>query len=294
MSDSVPAAGAVALNDPFAELRGPLAGTTRMQLEVAENTQLTPHMQRLVLTAPQLTDLSYRPGQDIMLLVAVDGDRPVRRRYTIRDLDTSRRRLTLDIVRHGDGPGERWVRAARPGERIEGIAPRGKIFLAEGADWHLFAADESGLAAVFAMAGSLPARARAIVLLEVPEPADQLELAAQAELSLSWLPRADLPRADLLRAGPDGADPDGAGPDEGSRPAGDPDALAAALEPAARDAEARAPGAGHYYLFGEAKVVLRLREVLAGRGVPAGQISAKAYWGRGKANAQHGEPAKDS
>jgi NADPH-dependent ferric siderophore reductase len=40
-------------------------------------------------------------------------------------------------------------------------------------------------------------------------------------------------------------------------------------------------------------VVLALREVLAARGVPGEQVSAKAYWGRGKANAQHGEPARD-
>ncbi len=131
MPDSVPAATAAQLDDPFAELTGPLAGTVRMRLEVVDNAQLTPHMQRLVLTAPELADLTYQPGQDVMLLVAVDGNRPVRRRYTIRDLDTARQLLTLDIVRHGDGPGERWVRSARPGDTIEGIAPRGKIFLAQ-------------------------------------------------------------------------------------------------------------------------------------------------------------------
>src|ERR1022692_1898225 len=128
MPDSVPAAAAAQLDDPFAELRGPLAGTV----------QLTPHMRRLMLTAPELADLTYRPGQDVMLLVAVDGNRPVRRRYTIRALDPASRMLTLDIVLHGDGPGERWVRAARPGDRIEGIGPRGKITTAAGADWHLF------------------------------------------------------------------------------------------------------------------------------------------------------------
>ncbi|HEX3389916.1 MAG TPA: hypothetical protein VHT94_12825, partial [Streptosporangiaceae bacterium] len=89
MPDSGPAATAARLDDPFAELKGPLAGTIRMRLEVAENALLTPHMQRLVLTAPELADLTYRPGQDVMLLVAVDGNRPVRRRYTIRALDTS-------------------------------------------------------------------------------------------------------------------------------------------------------------------------------------------------------------
>lgn len=262
------------MNDPFAELKGPLAATTRMRLEVVENALLTPHMQRLVLTAPQLSDFGYRPGQDVMLMVAVDGDRPLRRRYTIRALDTSRRLLTLDIVRHGDGPGERWVRAARPGEAIEGIGPRGKIFLADGADWHLFAADESGLAAVFAMVGALPPGARAIVFLEIPEPADEQDLVTQAGVKLSWLHRISQ---------------DGGSGGGGIPAAGDPAVLAAALE-----AVALPPGAGHCYLFGEARVVLRLREVLSARGVPDERASAKAYWGRGRANAQHGEPTRDS
>ncbi len=264
MPDSVPPAAAAQLDDPFAELKGPLAGTVRMRLEVAGNTELTPHMQRLVLTAPEIADLTYRPGQDVMLLVAVDGNRPVRRRYTIRALDTTRRLLTLDIVRHGDGPGERWVRSAQRGDTIEGIAPRGKVFVNSQADWHLFATDESGLAAVFAMTGSLPTGTRATAFLEIPEAADEQKPVLPAGASLNWLPR------------------DG-------QPAGDPAALGAALQAAELP-----PGTGHFYLFGEARVVLALREVLAARGVPGEQVSAKAYWGRGKANAQHGEPARDS
>jgi NADPH-dependent ferric siderophore reductase len=257
-----------ALDDPFAQLTGALAGTTRMRLDVVSNDQLTPHMQRLVLTAPELAAFSYQPGQDVMLMVAVDGNRPLRRRYTIRDLDPAAQRLTMDIVRHGDGPGESWVRAARPGDTIEGIGPRGKIFPAPDADWHLFAADESALAAVFAMVGSLPAGARAIVLLEVPEAADEQPLDAKADVTLRW----------LHRSGADGT----------IAPAGDPERLAAALT------GIRLPGGhGHAYLFGEAKVVLALREMVANRGLAPEQVSPKAYWGRGKANAAHGEPARD-
>ncbi len=85
-------------------------------------------MQRLELTAPELDGFGYMPGQDVMLLVAAEGRKPVRRRYTIRRFDAAARPLTLDVVLHGDGPGERWVRAARPGDRIEGIGPRGKVF----------------------------------------------------------------------------------------------------------------------------------------------------------------------
>ena len=41
-------------------------------------------------------------------------------------------------------------------------------------------------------------------------------------------------------------------------------------------------------------MVLALRQVLTDRGMRAEQIAAKAYWGRGRANAGHGEPAKDA
>jgi NADPH-dependent ferric siderophore reductase len=261
MTDPTPAG--VALDDPFAVLAGPLAATTRMQLEVVRSSPLSPGMQRLVLTAPELAGLDYRPGQDMMLMVAVDGNRPVRRRYTIRALDRERRLLTLDVVRHAGGPGERWVAAARPGDRIEGIGPRGKIFLAPGADWHLFAGDDSALPAFLAMAGAIPAGGRAVVILEVPGPDGEQDVVTAADAEVTWLHR------------------DG-------RPAGDPAAL---VEAAA--AAALPPGRGHAYLAGEATVVLRLREALAARGLAPEQISPKAYWGRGRANASHGEPARD-
>ncbi len=252
------------LNDPFARLEGPLAGTTRMRLAVVENRLLTPSMQQVVLTAPELAGFTYRPGQDIMLMVAVDGDRPVRRRYTIRGVDPARCLLTLGIVRHDDGPGERWVATARPGDEVEGIAPRGKIFPATGAAWHLFAGDFSALPAFFAMAGSLPAEVPATVILEVPGPGDQQELAAKADVRVIWVHR------------------DG-------RPAGDPSALAGAVAEVPLP-----PQAGHAYLAGEARQVLALREALAARGLDGDQVSPKAYWGLGKANAAHGEPARES
>jgi NADPH-dependent ferric siderophore reductase len=251
------------LNDPFARLEGPLAGTTRMRLEVVENRLLTPSMQQVVLSAPELAGFGYRPGQDVMLLVAVDGDRPVRRRYTIRDTDPARCRLTLGIVRHDGGPGERWVATARPGDEVEGIGPRGKIFPVTGAAWHVFAGDFSALPAFFAMAGSLPPDEPATVIQEVPGPADQQELAAKADVRVIWLHR------------------DG-------RPPGDPSALASAVAEVPLP-----PQAGHAYLAGEARLVLALREAVAARGLDGDQVSAKAYWGLGKGNAAHGEPARD-
>src|SRR5258707_9646811 len=91
MADALPESTLAALDDPFRQLSGPLASTTRLDLQVVESARLTPHMQRLRLTAPQLDGFGYLPGQDVMLLVAARGNRPVRRRYTIRTLDAAAR-----------------------------------------------------------------------------------------------------------------------------------------------------------------------------------------------------------
>jgi NADPH-dependent ferric siderophore reductase len=264
MADALSGTSPATLDDPFAVLAGPLAGTSRLELTVVESGPLTPHMHRLRLKAPQLAGFGYAPGQDVMLLVDVEGNRPVRRRYTIRALDPDSRTVTLDVVLHGDGPGERWVRSAQPGDTIEGIGPRGKVTTARDADWHLFVGDESALPAIFRMAESLPAGTPVRVLLEIPEPADEQELRAEASTHVTWLHRL-------------------------GGQAGEPGALAAATAGVTLP-----PGRGHAYLLGEAKVVSGLREVLADRGFAADQISPKAYWGRGKANASHGEPAKDA
>jgi NADPH-dependent ferric siderophore reductase len=250
-----------ALEDPFAT---PLPGTRKLHFEVASTSRLTPHMQRIELAAAQLDGFSYLPGQDMMLLVAADGNRPVRRRYTIRYFDAPRRLLTMDVVLHGDGPGERWVRSARPGDRIEGLGPRGKIFASPEADWHVFFGDESAMPAILAMTEALPGDSDATLVLEVPEAADEQDYSAAARTRVSYLHRL-------------------------ARPAGDPGSLTAEA-----GAVELPPGRGQAYLFGEARVVLAMREVLAGRGLAEDQMSAKAYWGRGRANAGHGEPARDA
>jgi NADPH-dependent ferric siderophore reductase len=264
MTDALPEAVRTTLDDPFAQLSGSLADTRRLGLEVTGSHQLTPHIQRLELTAAELDGFTYAPGQDVMLLVAAEGNRPVRRRYTIRHFDPARRLLTMDVVLHGDGPGERWMRSARPGDRIEGIGPRGKITTSLAADWHLFIGDESSLPAIFAMTESLPGDSVATLVIEVPDAGDEQDLLAPARTRVTWLHRL-----------------------------GGPAGEAAALAGEAAEVELP-PGSGHAYLLGEAKVVLALREILSSRGLPRDQMSPKAYWGRGRANGGHGEPAKDT
>jgi NADPH-dependent ferric siderophore reductase len=231
------------------------------QLVVASVQEVTPHMRRIQLTSPSLDTFEYLPGQDLALGLQRDGAVVVRRRYTIRRFDAARRLLDVEVVMHGDGPGIRWAQAARPGVSIEAIGPRGKITLASAADWHLFAGDATAVPGAFAMMEALPADVPVHAYLEVDGPDERQPVAlAHANKTVTWRYAGDAPR----EAG-------------GS--------LLAALSAA----DVR-PGRGHAYLAGEVALVSALKATLLHRGWAPDQVSAKAYWNRGRANAGHGEP----
>ncbi len=137
--------------------------------------------------------------------------------------------------------------------------------LVGGVDWHLFAGDESGIPAAFAMVEALPAGAIAVALLEVPGPEQHqsASIPGGTDVDIRWLHRGE--------AGP-----------------GRPDLLTEAV----RDLEVPS-GDGHAYLTGELDVVAAMRRALVARGLADEQLSPKPYWRRGVANAPHGEPPKD-
>jgi NADPH-dependent ferric siderophore reductase len=229
------------------------------QLEVVTVRDVTPAMRRIDLTSAELTSFDYLPGQDLSLGFAREDGSTVRRRYTIREFDRDRRLITLDFVMHGGGPGMRWAYDARPGISIDAIGPRGKITLATDAEWHLFAGDATAVPGAFAMIEALRDAVPACAVLQVGGPEEQQPF-ARAGADVTWRYEADDSE------------------EGGSR-------LIAAL-----------PGAelpihrGHAYLSGEVGLVNALKSALLSKGWTANQISAKAYWNRGRANAGHGEP----
>lgn len=234
-------------------------------LELREVHDLSRSVRRLRFSAAGLDQLSYEPGQDLMLTVASDGEGRVRRRYTIRRLDRASGAVDLDFVLHGDGPAARWAATARPGDRLEAAGPRGKITLDPSADWHLFAGDESFLGAAGAMLAALDRDEVGAVVLEVGGADDEvaLELADGSPAPVTYVHRLDAP--------------------PGS---------AAVLADALR----RAPlpsGAGRAYIGAEVGVAAALRQLLVERGLPGDAIAAKGYWRLGQSNARHGEPARD-
>ena len=192
MADALPESTLAELDDPFAQLTGPLASTTRLDFEVVDSARLTPHMQRLRLTAPQLDGFGYLPGQDVMLLVAAEGNRPVRRRYTIRQLDDGR---AAAHARHRAARrrSRRALGAVGPVRRQDRRHRAAREDHHVGHGWHLFIGDESALPAMFAMTEALPPGRPATLVLEIPEESDEQDLDAVASTRISWLRRLGAP-----------------------------------------------------------------------------------------------------
>lgn len=245
------------------ELVTRIQGVRRWTLEVLDSKMLTPRMHRIRLGSKEFREFDYRPGQDVMLWVPADRDRMVYRRYTIRHFDRTTGSIDLDIFAHGgDGPGDRWVQAAHPGELVDVVGPRGKISLVA-APWHLFAGDETYIPATFAMLEALPAGTPAWAFLEVAGPEEEQHLSVDADLQLTWIHR-------------------------GNTPPGDPAKLVAAVE-----STELPTSLGHAYIGAELQVARALSRALQVRSFGSEHISSKAYWGRGRANASIGEPKEN-
>lgn len=234
-----------------------------LNLRVVEATEIGTGSRLIRLGGEDLAGFAYAVGQDLMFLVDTSGGRIIRRRYTIRRFDPVEKVVDLHIVADIEGPGARWTRALTVGDSVEAIGPRGKITIADGTRTHVFIGDDVSTPAIAAMVEALPAGSRAIVIAEVAGPADEMKVDPAYDIDLDWIW--------LHRDG---------------RPGGDADALLAAV--AAIDV----PDDAYGYVFGEARVVTAIGNTLVEQGVPADRMARKAYWGRGRANASHGEPLK--
>jgi NADPH-dependent ferric siderophore reductase len=269
-------AGASASGDaaarPAAAGRRPRAA---MVASVLRTERIAPAMVRLVLGGPGLA--GYRasacadsyvkavflpPAAPAVLPLDADGrvdldavrdllppDQPLRlRSYTVRAWDEATRELTLDVVVHGDaGVAGPWAAAARPGDELLLLGPGGAYSPSPEADWHLVVADESAIPAAAVVLEQLPAGARAVALLEVDGPADEIGVDAPAGADVRWVHRGGRPVGEALVAAVRALD----------WPDGTPDA----------------------FVHGEAGFVKELRAHLRiERGVPRERLSISGYW----------------
>lgn len=178
---------------------------------------------------------------------------PVLRTYTVRWVDAEASELAIDFVVHGtEGIAGPWAAKAQPGDVIHVRGPNGGYAPDPDADWFLFVADEAGLPAVAASLETLPAGSRAVALIEIYGPADEIELRTDADLELRWLHRGD------AAAG-----------------------TTTLLDEAVRGLD-WLPGRVQAFVHGESALLKSVRPyVLKERGIARADVSVSAYWRRG-------------
>jgi len=218
----------------------------RRELQVARVDSLGPNLRSVVFTGAALDGFVSASFDDHVKLFLDD----VRRDYTPRRYDAAARELTIEFDLHATGPAARWAAQAQPGQRATIAGPRGSFVIAPDHDWHLLVGDETALPAIARRLEELPADTRAIVVLQVADPADRRALPSAADVELHWVDDAE--------------------------------ALIAAVRALPLPA-----GEGYAWCAGEAAAMSALRRVLVDeKGHPRDAIRAAAYWKRG-ASAHH-------
>ncbi|MER7516025.1 siderophore-interacting protein [Streptomyces sp. NPDC126499] len=196
-------------------------------LQVDRTRRLGPSLVRVTFTGEDLKRFASggrdqslslflpHPGQDAPVLPPLDNpdmyailgayramphdERAVMRSYTVREQRTEPvAEIDIDFAVHEDGgPACRWAQHAKAGDRVVVLGPAvaentGVRFrLPEDADSVLIWGDETALPAASAILQWLPAETRAHVYLEVPYSGDRVELATEADATVTWLVREE-------------------------------------------------------------------------------------------------------
>lgn len=240
-------------------------------LEVARVVRLTPKMTRVTLTGADLPGFYSAahddhvkvffppPGKEQPILpsgppgapVSDEALRPIARDYTPRRYDAAANELDIDFVLHGEGPAATWVEQVKPGQKLGVGGPRGS-FVVSAFDCYWLIGDEAALPAIGRRLEELPADAKAIVIAEVDNPAEQQDLRSKAQTHITWVHR------------------------QGSEP-GTADLLLNALSKQAAPA-----GDGYTWIACESNVARRLRQYLVSeRGFNKEWVKAAGYWKHG-------------
>lgn len=221
----------------------------RRDVQVAALQPLGPGFVGITFAGETLADFVSDSFDDHVKFMFTDArGETVRRDYTPRSFDRDRRELTIEFALHGHGPAAEWARKARVGQDAVVGGPRGSMIVPTDYDWHLLAGDASALPAIHRRLEELPASTKAIVLLQIADPADRRPLTSAARLDLLWTETSE----EWLTA------------------------LRALSLPA---------GAGYVWCAGEASVMAATRQILlAEKEHPREDLKVAAYWKHGAAD----------
>lgn len=174
----------------------------------------------------------------------IDGERPTMRDYTPLRFDAAANTLLMDFATHGTGPAVQWARSAPIGQWLGLAGPRGSMVLPADLQWHWLLGDETAMPAIERRLAELPAGTRAVVRVQVADPADQRAWGSAAHLDVQWV---------------------------------------GSLEDAVQALEIP-PGDGFIWAAGEHRAMAQLRrQLLAKAGVNPRRMRIASYWKQGEA-----------
>lgn len=179
------------------------------KLEVRSVQRVTPHLIRITVGGEPLAGFTSPGFDDHAKLFFPDaatgeltlptagpdgpiwpeGRKPTMRDYTPGRFDAAAGTLQFDFALHDAGPATQWAERAKPGDVLGVGGPRGSFIVPTDFDWHLLIGDDTALPAITRRLAELPRDARALVLIEVDGPDDQIAFETQADPTVEWVHR---------------------------------------------------------------------------------------------------------
>ncbi len=194
MSTQTTAAVATETSDPRRPRRVRHEPRRRM-LTVKSADKIAAHMVRVTLTGDLggFTSLGF---DDHVKLFFPDGTTNAEgspnmlgRDFTPRRYDAAANTLEIDFAIHDAGPATRWAAQAKTGDTLALGGPRGSFIIPAAFDWHLLAGDETALPAITRRLAELPVGTRALVVVEVDGPSDEIALPTETSTTVTWAHR---------------------------------------------------------------------------------------------------------
>jgi NADPH-dependent ferric siderophore reductase len=286
--------------------------------------ELSPHFVRVTFTGPDLATFgTHGLDQRINLVFPLDGvglsdcgwddehprdgdwyarwrDLPNELRnplrvYTVRAVRPLQRELDVDFVVHGVGVAARWLSTAAVGDELVVIGPDAlSLDAGSGIDWHpgdartlLLVGDETAAPAIASILETLPAGRSAHAIIEIPDAADAVPIAAAPGATVTWVARnGGEPGAALVPAVRAWVD---ARPELAGGAAAPTESLEVSearedIEDELWDVPEETAGARFYaWVAGEAGVITGIRRYLVREvGIDRGQVAFMGYWRSGR------------
>lgn len=236
-------------------------------------------------------------------LAVPEAERGSIRTYSIRELIVSERgtEIVVDFVRHLapglSGPASRWAAAARTGDEVYLVGPRrghadrpGIEYAPGGAAEVVLVGDETAAPAIARILEDAPAQLRGAAFIEVPEAADELEIAAPAGVSVSWIARdREEHGVRLITAVLDYLETPAPAEVrvrdlEGEDLVWETPMFSQSGEQLPEPSGELASGARYFWIAGESAVVTTLRrQLVKGLGIDRTSVAFMGYWRRGVA-----------